>query len=270
MVLRIQKKNNMNKFVGIIILLLSPMTLIMANNNPEGTTPSNNVKFFAGSFDHAKATAGSEGKLFFVEFYADWCTPCKWMDKTTFKDVAVVNQLNDNYVPLKLDIESSEGQDLKTQYEVKILPTILIFTSKGRMIERIEKTLSSESMNSLLTFHDNPENRVIINHNFNTSPVSAGEDRGPSLNNLFSQYKIAERFRSNYKLQVGFYNNYIEAHKRVKALKENFAEPIVVMNQYVENTTQYKVLMGEFKTMNEAESYRKLLKNNHQIDAIIY
>ena len=43
-----------------------------------------------------------------------------------------------------------------------------------------------------------------------------------------------------------------------------------LMNQYIENTTQYKVLMGEFKTMNEAESYRKLLKNNHQIDAIIY
>jgi len=261
----------MNKFIGIILLLLSPMTLIVANNNPESTTPTNNVEFFAGSFENAKATAGSEGKLFFVEFYADWCTPCKWMDKTTFKDVAVVSQLNDNYVPLKLDIESNEGQDLKTQYEVKILPTILIFNSKGRMIERIEKTLSSESMNSLLTFHDNPENRVVINHTFNTSPFnSSSNDRGPSLNNLFNQYKMAERFRTNYKLQVGFYYNYIEAHNKVKALKEKFAEPIVVMNQYVENTTQYKVLMGEFKTMNEAESYRKLLKDNHQIDAIIY
>ncbi|MBT8232854.1 MAG: thioredoxin fold domain-containing protein [Saprospiraceae bacterium] len=260
----------MNKFIGTVLALILPVTFILANNITEGVSPSNNVKFFAGSFENAKVKAGNEGKLFFVEFYADWCTPCKWMDKTTFKDENVVSQLNQNYVPLKLDIESNEGQNLKNQYEVKILPTILIFNSQGRMIERVEKTLSSESMNTLLSFHDNPENRIVINHSINKSPINAGGTRGPNLDNLFSQYQIAERFRTNYKLQVGFYFDYSEAYNRVKSLKEEFAEPIVVMNDYVENTTQYKVLMGEFKTMSEAESYRKILKKNHDIDAIIY
>ena len=252
------------------MLLFMPMTLILANSTTNGSTPSNNVKFFAGSFDNAKAKAGNEGKLFFVQFYADWCTPCKWMDKTTFRDSEVINQLNENYVPLKLDIESNEGVELKTQFEVKILPTILIFNSKGRMIERVEKTLSSESMTTLLDFHNNPENRIITRHSYNTSPITTGGERGPSLNNLFTQYQMAERFRTNYKLQVGFYFNYLDAHNKVKALREKFAEPVVVLNEYVENKTQYKVLMGEFKTMNEAESYRKILKKNHKIDAIIY
>ncbi len=236
------------------------------------TEPSNKVNFFAGSFEHAKAKAGSEGKLFFVEFYADWCTPCKWMDKTTFQNETVATQLNSNYVPLKLDIESMEGQDLKKQYEVNILPTILIFNSQGRMIERIEKTLSSESMISMLSFHNNPENRIVVNHSINRSPFKIGESetRDPQLEHLYQQYNLAENFRSNYKLLVGNYFDYTEAHFKVKELQESFDAPVIVMNQYIENTTQYKILLGEFKTVAEAEEFRNKLKEDHGIETTIY
>lgn len=243
-----------------------------ANTIPSGTEPVNKVNFFAGSFEHAKAKAGQEGKLFFVEFYADWCTPCKWMDKTTFRYEPVVAELNTNYVPLKLDIESTEGQDLKSQYEVNILPTILIFNSQGRMIERIEKTLSPESMMSMLSFHNNPENRIVVSHSANKSPFKVGEteveDQG--LDHLYQQYKFAENFKSNYKLLVDNFFDYTEAHFKVKELKEKFDEPVVVMNQYVENTTQYKVLMGEFKTIAAAEKFRTYIKEEYGLETTVY
>ena len=92
-----------------------PWSIITGTSN-KNTNPVNSVRFYSGSFENAKEKAGTEGKLFFVEFYADWCTPCKWMDKTTFRDKDVVNQLNENYVPLKMDIESGEGTNLKQQF----------------------------------------------------------------------------------------------------------------------------------------------------------
>lgn len=260
----------MKKSIGLLLLMMMSISVLTASNEIVIETPSNKVEFFSGSFEHAKMKAGNEGKLFFVEFYADWCTPCKWMDKTTFKNISVIDQLNHNYVPLKMDIESKEGQNLQDQYDVKILPTIFIFDSQGRMIERIEKTLSSESMITLLNFHNNPENRVVVNHSFNVSPANKSTLRGPGLDNLYAQYQMSERFRTNYKLQMGFYYDYTKAYKKVKELQEDFIEPIIVLNDYVENTTQFKVLMGEFKTIKEAEDYRKILKNDFDIDAIIY
>jgi len=249
-----------------------PISIITGNAGlMDNTKPTNNVRFFSGTFENAKQKAGTEGKLFFVEFYADWCTPCKWMDKTTFKDKNVISQLNENYVPLKMDIESTEGTDLKSQYSIRMLPTILIFNSEGRMVERIEKTLSSESLNSLLTFHNNPDNRKIASHHVNTRPTSMmGNEPGPNLERLYSQYQMAEKFKTNYKVQVGNYLDYTEAHSQVKDLKETFIEPIIVLNDYVNNKTHYKVLMGEFKTLDEAESFRLILKKDFDINSIVY
>jgi len=260
----------MKNSIFVLCLILFSTFNIQAESHPENTDPNNKVNFFAGSFDHAKLKAGNEGKLFFVEFYAEWCTPCKWMDKTTFKNEMVVNQLNNNYVPLKLDIETNQGQDLKKQYEVNILPTILIFNSQGRMIERIEKTLSSESMVSMLSFHNNPENRIVVNHSYNQSPLELGESRGPNLDHLYSQIQMENDFRTNYKLLIANYFDYADAHFKVKELQETFTEPIIVLNQYLENTTQYKVLLGEFKTISDADKFRILLKEEHNMETTIY
>jgi len=238
---------------------------IITGTSTEANSPVNSVRFYSGSFESAKTKAGSEGKLFFVEFYAD-----KWMDKTTFKDERVIEQLNNNYVPLKMDIESGEGTNLKQQYSIRMLPTILIFNSQGRMVERVEKTLSSESLNSLLVFHNNPDNRMVISHTINTKPTSFSNEQGPNLDRLYDQYQMAERFKTNYKVQVGNYMDYSEAHKHVKELKEVFVEPIVVLNDYVNNKTHYKVLMGEFKTLDEAESFRKILQKDFKIESIVY
>jgi len=261
----------MINFLKIALTLIMPLTVSDSLVSSINTIPDNSVKFYAGSFQNAKTKASTEGKLFFVEFYADWCTPCKWMDKTTFKDDKVVTILNDNYVPLKMDIESIEGSDLKKQYEVRMLPTILIFNSQGRMVDRVEKTLSSGTMVSLLSLHNNPNNRVTNSVIPNSSPISAPTGAtGPGLEHLYSQYRMAEKFKTNYKLQVGNYMDYVKAFEQVKELKEQFIEPIVVMNDYVENKTHYRVLLGEFKTIEEAESFRKILDKDFKIDSIVY
>ena len=47
-------------------------------------------------------------------------------------------------------------------------------------------------------------------------------------------------------------------------------EPIIVLNDYVDNMTQYKVMMGEFQTIEEAEGFRKILQRDFGIKAVIH
>ena len=265
----------MKSLTHLLLTILVPTLLLVCSSkvnalNTGNEGPSNSVKFHTGSFESGMSKANSEGKLFFVEFYADWCTPCKWMDKTTFKDNEVIDLMNSNYVALKLDIETDEGSSLKNQYYVKMLPTILIFNAEGEMIERVEKTLSPESMKSLLSFHDAQDSRLLVTYPFNTSPQKTASPEDKEMENLYSKYLSKERLRTNYKLQIANYTDYHEAFKKVNELSATFMEPIIVINDYVDNMTQYKVMMGEFQSMDEAEGFRLILDRDFGIKSIIH
>lgn len=47
-------------------------------------------------------------KKVFVSFYAEWCTFCKKMDESTFKDKNVILTLNRDYYAVKMNIESAD------------------------------------------------------------------------------------------------------------------------------------------------------------------
>lgn len=264
----------MKSLTYLLLAILIPTTILVGSSDvtvsvPSNASPVNTVNFHTGSFQSGMSKATSEGKLFFVEFYADWCTPCKWMDKTTFKDKDVVDMMNTNYVALKLDIETPEGSGLKDEYSVRMLPTILIFNAKGEMIERVEKTLSPDSMKSLLSFHEAEDTRLLVTYPFNSSPKKKATEDDAEMENLYSKYLKRERLRTNYKLQIANYTDYTEAFKKVNELSETFMEPIIVLNDYVDNMTHYKVMMGEFQSMEEAEGFRLILHRDFGIESII-
>ncbi len=47
-------------------------------------------------------------KKVFVEFYADWCTYCRKMDKEAFQEQQVAALLNDNYYAVRMNIETPD------------------------------------------------------------------------------------------------------------------------------------------------------------------
>jgi thiol:disulfide interchange protein DsbD len=76
-----------------------------------------------------------------VNFSASWCGYCKKMDRTTWRDPAVLAML-DAVVPVLVDIESTtrqngfQGVELASQYQVSSTPTLVLLDGRGQVISR--------------------------------------------------------------------------------------------------------------------------------------
>jgi thioredoxin-related protein len=216
--------------------------------------------------------AGEEGKMILLEFYADWCAPCKWMQETVFQDQEIKSLLSNSYITKLVNIDDIDGFELKNLYEVQVLPTILIFNTTGKMIERIEKTIATSELISVLGLHDNHRNKVKIKHSINSSPTPNIASTTDSKNIQETHLRYIESNNKtvrNYRLQMGIYEDFENAFNKVNNLKDTFLEPIIVVNDYKNKIVRYKVMMGEFSTLSEAESFRKILNKEFKLDAII-
>lgn len=68
-----------------------------------------------------------------IDFYADWCIPCKELDKYTFTDERVVSGA-ENFLLLKADLTQSEAEQvkmLKKKYNIRGVPTIVFINRNG-------------------------------------------------------------------------------------------------------------------------------------------
>lgn len=109
------------------------------------------LEFFEGSVNELRKKAEKEGRPYFVDVYTDWCTYCKKMDKTTFKDPKVVKFLNENFIITKVNAEKGEGTSFAKEYGISGYPSFVVFDSKSEVIGQIEGFTQPDRMLSLLT-----------------------------------------------------------------------------------------------------------------------
>lgn len=95
------------------------------------------INFFEGTFEEAKAVAEAEGKLIFVDAYAVWCGPCRRMSNQVFPRQDVGDFYNENFINLKMDMESKAGRKFGKEFPVSSFPTLLFLEPDGDLIQRI-------------------------------------------------------------------------------------------------------------------------------------
>jgi thiol:disulfide interchange protein len=82
------------------------------------------------------AAALKEGKPVIIDAYADWCIPCKELDKLTFTDSDVKKEAEAKFVSLKLDLtksnDASEAARAREKFDILGVPTIIFIEPTGR------------------------------------------------------------------------------------------------------------------------------------------
>ena len=73
----------------------------------------------------------STDKPIMVDFYADWCSPCR-MQANIFYEMA--NDLKDRVIFAKVDIDNNES--LAYTYKITSVPCIMVFKG-GRVLQKV-------------------------------------------------------------------------------------------------------------------------------------
>ena len=94
------------------------------------------VQWFEGSWNELLARARERDQVVFVDFWAEWCKPCKKMLAHTLTDERVVREL-DGILCYSVDVDSAEGRPLTREFRVKTYPTLVFLDPDGAPRDRL-------------------------------------------------------------------------------------------------------------------------------------
>ncbi len=77
-----------------------------------GRKTTTNSKIDWQDYDAGLVLAEKTDRHVFIDFTAKWCGWCKKMDNEAFADQTVINILNDEFVPVKVDGDSEKMLDI--------------------------------------------------------------------------------------------------------------------------------------------------------------
>ena len=87
-----------------------------------------------------------------IDFYADWCIPCKELDAATFSNEKVIEEA-DQFHTFKADMTKSlspEVEKLKEKYNIIGVPTVLIINSEGKEVKRITGFIEADEFLNII------------------------------------------------------------------------------------------------------------------------
>lgn len=252
--------------------------------------------------------AAQEGRLYFAYFSASWCLPCQWMEKNTFTDTGLSDYVATTYLAVKMDIDDRQGLAAQQQYEVTMLPSILIFNSQGVLVGRSEESLNAEQLIAMLYQHDLPRNRIQPHSDGNEQVLESPTARlnlyrpalvpdveyaatnsiPPTSSNPPPAYRLASptisltpsateaarnevasaRLEKGYGIQVGSYSDYSNAVRWVAQLESQFNHPVNLLANQQHGKMIYKIMLGVFQDRTSAEEYLVHLRQ-HRVDGFV-
>jgi thiol:disulfide interchange protein DsbD len=98
------------------------------------------------------AAAKAAHKPAIIDFFADWCIPCKEMDTRTFSNEEVMRELA-RFQLVKMDCSKDDDPVVKqtqARYQADTLPTVVLVDSSGQVAKRIDRFVKPDELLPLL------------------------------------------------------------------------------------------------------------------------
>ena len=138
------------RILGVLLIICSLVTLAFVFQKKEGVLwePYSPEGIIQGIL---------ENKPVIVDFYADWCLPCKELDHIVFHEPEIV-QLSKKFRMLRLDLTRRHPMqdEIMREYKVKGVPAVILLNREGSEVRKlrvefvIDKMEFLNRMNTLL------------------------------------------------------------------------------------------------------------------------
>ncbi len=119
------KADSLKACLGLLLLAVGALSCISTSAGPTIAWQS----YDPAVLDRAK----QEGRPVILEFYADWCVPCKELERFTFSDQRVI-ELTEAFVRLRVDLsnyDSPKSVNLRREFKVTGVPEIMFLDTQG-------------------------------------------------------------------------------------------------------------------------------------------
>jgi len=135
----------MKKSAWIISAAL--LLLWLPQQVPADQSTSNKINWST----YADASSHNDGnRKYFIYFYSDQCGFCERMEKKTFTDQAIINYLNANYTPVK--VNAGKEFKLAARFGIQGVPDLRFMSPKGEGIARWPGYIESKRLLTLLQY----------------------------------------------------------------------------------------------------------------------
>lgn len=209
------------------------------------------IVFFKGTFEEAKAQAKKDKKQLFVDCYTTWCGPCKMLDRNVFSNPDLGKFINENYIPLKLDMER-EGVLQSEAYRINSYPTMLILDAEGNEKSRIVGYRDASQLMRMLNSRAQQATSEMVQ-------VYKQKYDGGQRDMAFLKTYIDELAKANRSIEMPF-NDYLDQKK--EAFSKDELKWIFDISSYY-NATSTRILMSEKAKVIEVvgkESYQSKME----------
>lgn len=123
--------------LSILVLFFSPVAVAQKKAlERSDRTAATEMKFNEGQWKDIAELAKKNNTYIFVDAYATWCGPCKLLKAKTFKEQAVVEFFNKNFINVTMDMEKGQGEQLAEKWQIDAYPTLLFFNPQGKLVKR--------------------------------------------------------------------------------------------------------------------------------------
>ncbi|HBZ00374.1 MAG TPA: hypothetical protein DEO84_03535, partial [candidate division Zixibacteria bacterium] len=109
------------KKISILMLILLALTQVAA------------AAEFTGTYAEAKAQAASQNKPLLLDFFADWCGPCKQFAAAVNSD-ADIQKAVESVVLYRIDSEKGAGKDLAKEFKINAYPSFYLVNKDNQTL----------------------------------------------------------------------------------------------------------------------------------------